>query len=729
MENEKETILNMEQDIKTDNNADIEIKGQINIVNRVIGIAHALLQIILIFLPWRVSPGVSLRGLEITAELGFFSGKHSGYLVMSIPITAAVLVLILYIFKNKLRALRHAGSLILFMVSALHALIVLFIGASLILLHAASSQFFISLTPFFYFSMGAAGMVLLYQTGNLVNWVNTLSAGYGSFQAYKAAAGKKISISIKTKLITAFIFTMMSIIISMSVIVLRQYKKTITNAVIQTGLTQSEQAAGMFSANNVGHTPGDLIEIETYLQKVIAKNNKSEFRFERLDLYTFHREEGDYFQRISTDKSASLKRMPEAYKRLGMETKVIMPSLRNPYFHFVSPIYLSKKLIGFGVIIYTADTIYTAYFKTMLFIILISIVCAYVSVCIFYTLGSRITLPIQFLQMNVNKISRTLELMVGGKISVSAQQLVYEDAIRSRDETRQLSNEIHDMVGVIKSIIPYVSFSTLQQAKSDGSKTSSKREMTFLFTDIRGFTSLCEGMDPQEVVGIINHYLDLQTDIIIKNGGDVDKFMGDCIMAQFSGPEKEQNACRVNFEIRKAMRHAADERTVSGQTRLSIGIGINTGEVTFGSIGAKNRMDFTAIGDTVNLASRLESANKTYETTNLISEAVFEKVKDIYFCRQIDYIAVKGKNKPVTIYELLCASNDVNDKIRDIAESFEKGLSLYRAQKWSGAAKAFSYPAETYQDKPSLVFLKRIAHFEKNPPDKKWDGIFVMSGK
>ena len=185
-------------------------------------------------------------------------------------------------------------------------------------------------------------------------------------------------------------------------------------------------------------------------------------------------------------------------------------------------------------------------------------------------------------------------------------------------------------------------------------------------------------MQPEEVVGILNSYLDLETEIILNNHGDVDKFVGDEMMAFFEGPLKELNACRAAMQIRHAMMEEKERREKDGLPIVSIGIGINSGDVVFGSVGARDRMDFTSIGDTVNLAARLEGANKAYGSKSIITETVYKKIKGKFLCRELDFIAVKGKNEPVRIYELLQEVPRAQPKLVEIKPLFERGLETYR---------------------------------------------------
>ena len=167
-----------------------------------------------------------------------------------------------------------------------------------------------------------------------------------------------------------------------------------------------------------------------------------------------------------------------------------------------------------------------------------------------------------------------------------------------------------------------------------------------------------------------------------------------------------------------------------GKETISLGIGINTGYVTFGPVGSETRKDFTSIGDTVNLAARLEGANKEYGSKTIISEAVYKNLNDSYICRELDYITVKGRTEVVRIFEVLQdAQKTSRDKLYDLKEVFEKGLGYYRQRKWKTAEKYFLECVEKYNDQPAKVFLDRIAHYRSSPPPTDWKGVFVMRMK
>ena len=200
-------------------------------------------------------------------------------------------------------------------------------------------------------------------------------------------------------------------------------------------------------------------------------------------------------------------------------------------------------------------------------------------------------------------------------------------------------------------------------------------------------------------------------------------------MAFFAGARKEYNACKAAMEIRKAMRKAQELSLQDGSDYVSMGIGISTGRVIFGSVGSSKRKDFTSIGDTVNIAARLESANKAYGSKAIITEAVFEKLQGSFICRELDLLTVKGKSEPIRIYEILQQKEGAETKIFEIRDFFQKGLNYYRRQNWDKAEAAFKECVERYNDMPSVIFLDRIRHFRKNPPPEKWDGVFELKVK
>jgi len=260
-----------------------------------------------------------------------------------------------------------------------------------------------------------------------------------------------------------------------------------------------------------------------------------------------------------------------------------------------------------------------------------------------------------------------------------------------------------------------------------------KRNITIFFSDIRGFTSISERLDPEDLVQLLNEYLTEMTDIIRKNQGLVDKFMGDAIMAFWGAPldltDHAEVACSSSLEMMDKLRELQKKWKNDGIPSFDIGIGLNSGDAIVGNMGSSTRFDYTAIGDNVNLASRLEGLNKTYGTNIIISQDTYKVIKDKFETRKLDAVMVMGKKKPILIYELLSQKGKINKKQRDFIKLYEAGLELYFKKKWKLAIKSFQAALKIMDDNASNVFIIRCKEFLKDPPPKDWDGVWEMETK
>ena len=600
-------------------------------------------------------------------------------------------------------------------------------------------------------------------------FLREMNPEFAEYKKIQAESKQKTKISIKTKLTLTIISVIAVIMVFFTILILRSYKKMFTEAVSDVGRSQAEQTSTVYDSAD-----GKYEKIAPYFTQQKEANSYADCPFERIDIITagapgniIFKKEGDKISFVPAEEGTELsieaiewpeydvfsyttatghvKDIPETEKKISAAkareyfTNFMngnykrQPVLDGDLCKYIYPVSFTRKagfkLVGFSIVTYKTEILMRSYFHVKIFVFTMVVMFLYISIIFALLIADFITNPLLYLKTNVRKSANTLEEILDGNSKITAEQLTFIDSIKTRDETKDLSKEIKNMVGIIRGIIPYISFSTLQAADKDTKKATTSRELCFLFTDIRGFTTLCEGKKPQDVVEILNHYLDIETEIILNNGGDIDKFVGDEMMAFFAGPKKEYNACKAAMEIRAAMRFQQEQALADGSDYISMGIGINTGRVIFGSVGARSRMDFTSIGDTVNLAARLEGANKAYGSKAIITEAVFDKLKDSFVCRELDFIKVKGKNEPVRIYEILQTKAAAVDKLYEIKDLFEKGLAAYRKQSWDKAEEMFQLCNEKYQDMPSVVFLDRIAHFKTNPPPKKWDGVFELKVK
>lgn len=265
------------------------------------------------------------------------------------------------------------------------------------------------------------------------------------------------------------------------------------------------------------------------------------------------------------------------------------------------------------------------------------------------------------------------------------------------------------------------------------------REVTVFFSDIADFTKLSESLTPQCLVSLINEYLHAMTSVILQNKGTLDKFEGDAIMAFFGAPANDPhhafNACNAALQCRQSLYilHKKWEQSAPQscpqKPPIEFRIGIASGPAIVGNIGSNQRFDYTVMGDTVNLGSRLESVNKVYGCRIIVSETVYEQVKDYFDFRELDLIRVKGKEHPVRIFQLLGYKKQLSPRMMNTVSEFQRGLEFYRKAKFGEAESCFA-KALTYMpdDGPSLAFLERCRMLKNNPP-QDWDGIFVMQTK
>ena len=261
-----------------------------------------------------------------------------------------------------------------------------------------------------------------------------------------------------------------------------------------------------------------------------------------------------------------------------------------------------------------------------------------------------------------------------------------------------------------------------------------RRELTPFFSDIQGFSTISEGLTPEELVQLLNEYLTAMCDIISSYHGTIDKFEGDAIIAFWGAPldlpDHATVACYATIEMQK--RSVEMRKTLREQNRplLYTRMGLNSGPVVVGNMGSAERMDYTMMGDVVNLAARLEGANKFYKTFSMISGSTYELVKDDVDSRQLDIIRVVGKNEPVPVHELLERKNQTSSEMSGVVEQYLKALKLYQDRNFADAVKEFEKVLSIDpEDGPSQTYVKRCGMVLESPPEKDWDGVFTFTEK
>ena len=267
---------------------------------------------------------------------------------------------------------------------------------------------------------------------------------------------------------------------------------------------------------------------------------------------------------------------------------------------------------------------------------------------------------------------------------------------------------------------------------------------TAFFSDIQDFSTFSEALEPERMVSLMNEYLTVMSQVILDNEGTLDKYIGDAIVAFYGAPapvmDHELKSCTTALAMQEALNALREkwqnendwpEIVYSMQHR----IGLNSGKMVTGNMGSEMRMNYTMMGDTVNLAARLESSAKQYGVYNFVGENIYEAAKDNFIFRFLDFVQVKGKKIPVKVYELVANKSNVNNSIVNLVRKFEKGLDHYYQQDWDKAINAFKN-ADKLEDHftsrnttPSAVYIQRCIMFKDNPPGKDWDGVWKMTSK
>ena len=364
--------------------------------------------------------------------------------------------------------------------------------------------------------------------------------------------------------------------------------------------------------------------------------------------------------------------------------------------------------------------------------------------------GIAAVLGFVFATMVGSGITGPVLRLLEGTREVEAGRLDRPISVTTRDEIGQLSAAFNRMIERLRQnqriretfgryIDPRIAEGLLAETAIAATE-GQRRVMTVMFCDMKGFTALSEGVTPQGLVKIMNRYLSTMSEPIHAHHGVIDKYIGDGIMAYWGPPfveEAEQAKCACSAAIgmigrlanlRKELPELLGVRTITADCDLRIGIA--TGEALVGSIGSEYMMSFTVMGDTVNLAARLETANKAYGTRSLISEATAKLSALDFEVREIDRVVVIGQSQPQTVYEVMGSRDALAPQQMLVRAHYAAGLAAYRARRWDEASAAFAAALEAAPDDgPSVALLSRVADLKQNPPPENWDGSWRMDYK
>lgn len=323
--------------------------------------------------------------------------------------------------------------------------------------------------------------------------------------------------------------------------------------------------------------------------------------------------------------------------------------------------------------------------------------------------------------------------------------------VTSKDEIGDLTTSFNTMVEQLKSkerlreafghfLDPRIVANVVNPETGELRQSAERRKVTIFFSDIAGFSGIGEQLTADNTVGLLNHYFTAATQCIRDHHGIVDKFIGDAVMAFWASPFSEgeshaRDACLACLEMRPAFAKIEDEISqITGlrknTPKFHVRMALATGDTLIGTIGSATTKSFTVIGDTVNIASRLEGVNKVYGTDLIVNEDCYRLAEVDVEAREIDLLTVYGKTEPVRIYELLSLVGQLDSTTAQLRDAYALALDLYRHQKWTEAEKAFQKCLSIRKsDGPSLEFLTRIATFSRTPPPKDWNGVWQTASK
>jgi len=362
--------------------------------------------------------------------------------------------------------------------------------------------------------------------------------------------------------------------------------------------------------------------------------------------------------------------------------------------------------------------------ETQKTILIISILVLIFSTLLALLLSKSISRPIEILTLELRKIK---DFHLDGEIKIQSH-------VR---EIQQMTEAVISMKSGLNSFRKYVPAELVRQLikSGEGAKLGGQeREMTIFFSDIAGFTSISEGFQPQKLMEHLSEYLQELTEVIQDNSGTIDKYIGDCIMAFWGAPFPSDNhavlSCESALGCQEKLIDLNNKWRASGKNILPTRIGLHTGNAVVGNMGSKDRLNYSVIGDTVNLASRLESVNKIYGTQIIVSESTYKKASGQFVFRPLDKVAVKGKIESISIYELIGRSGYVPNDRQQIAEQFSEAYDLYCRREWTEARKIFDILHSSFpEDLPSAMYAERCGEYIRQDPGPQWTGVTKLEFK
>ncbi len=363
--------------------------------------------------------------------------------------------------------------------------------------------------------------------------------------------------------------------------------------------------------------------------------------------------------------------------------------------------------------------------KTNLITIFINLGILIFGITVVSILTSRVVRPLKKITSEIVKI-KNFNLKNNKRIQSHIKEIGYiADALYSMKKTLR----------IFQRYIPAALVRQLIQTGEDARIGGVKIPLAILFSDIRDFTSIAEKINPEELTPHICHYFDALTQIIVLNNGTIDKYIGDAIMAFWGAPQQIDQpavpAAKAALRCIQRSNQLNKQWQAEGKPILYTRIGLHLGDAIVGNLGSSERINYTAIGDTINIASRLESINKIYGTQIIVSNSIYQEIKDHFILRLVDHVAAKDKQESSYLYELIAETrNEVSYDINQYNIAFTKGFSAYQTNQWDQAIASFRECLDIYPDDTvATIFIHRCENFKSNPPPADWNGIWQVSEK
>ncbi len=396
----------------------------------------------------------------------------------------------------------------------------------------------------------------------------------------------------------------------------------------------------------------------------------------------------------------------------------------------IIPLEKNNNFIVYAVLQRSMDEVLQPYYRLRKTIFILFISGILVSVLATFFISRTVTKPVYTLVEGVREIEK-------GNYD-------HYVSVTQKDEMGHLSNAFNNMViglkerDFIKSTFErYVSTAVATEIIKNPDMVQlggQKKTLTIFFTDIGDFTNLSEILSPEEVVKHLNYYFRGMCAAMLEYNGTINEFLGDAILAFWGAPIAQENhallACRAALRCREFLGHLEKKWVAEGLPPRTYRFGINTGEVVVGNVGSPSRFKYSAVGDDVNLASRIEGVNKYYGTQILISEKTYSLTKDMFIARDIDIIRVVGNSKPIKVYELVAEKGQIDEKKSKQLEHFDAGVRAYRARQWEEAISCFMQVLNLApEDKPTKVYVQRCQEYQQIAPAQDWDGVYNLTSK